>query len=135
MADDDFHEWIALDDPRPLSGWERAISLRFLDYDFADKEIVRSQLEGVLVVERCRADPTIQLSVPRDRPKLWKGDGELMWGALPVSLETTRTHPLGYIHALVHVREGMIAELEFFRVGGDAIDGLPPPEDFVVVPD
>ena len=77
MADDDFHEWIALDDPRPLSGWERAISLRFLDYDFADKEIVRSQLEGVLVVEQCRADPTIQLSVPRDRPKLWKGDGEL----------------------------------------------------------
>jgi len=88
-----------------------------------------------LVVEQCRADPTIELSVPRDRPKLWKGDGELMWGALPVSLETTRTHPLGYIHSLVHVREGMIAELEFFRVGGDAIDGLPPPEDFVVVPD
>ena len=96
---------------------------------------MRSQLEGVLVVEQCRADPTIELSVPRDRPKLWKGDGELMWGALPVSLETTRTHPLGYIHSLVHVREGMIAELEFFRVGGDAIDGLPPPEDFVVVPD
>ena len=53
MADDDFHEWIALDDPRPLSGWERAISLRFLDYDFADKEIVRSQLEGPSPVKWC----------------------------------------------------------------------------------
>jgi hypothetical protein len=105
---------------RPLSEYEKAVIERLFEVDFPGREELRDQVsraEASLIDDTGDNYGSINIRTATDRKAV-------VQDRVPV-IGTTKDEAGGHVEILLHVIEGKIAELEFVRMDGAPMIGLP----------
>jgi len=111
----DKHMNYAIDPPRELNDWERAVLDRLLSVPFPGHEAGVTQLPELRVDIACSHCPSVWFvkDVPATRPVVGP-DGKPLVGILPCELEGHDVDGM-YMSVLVHVRNGFLRGIDAFR--------------------
>lgn len=112
------HEIKQLTIPRRLNEEERNLLIRLLSISFPGQKELQEQINATLVSHECKCCPTVELVV----------DPYVAYAQVKrrVPVEGESFDEDGEkIHFLIHVVEGYLAEIEFFRDDSKRIKRLP----------
>ena len=115
------HHTVPVRPPRPLTEHERQIADRLLSIQFPGREGLQQQLATAHIDGLCSCGcPSIIFSVPDSVPS---ADVKRR---IPVEAEVPDKDGVT-IHILLHVQDGKLRELEFYRDDGEPIIAVPDP--------
>ncbi len=100
--------------PRPLNEWESRVIERLLSTRFAGWGLWRAQLPYIRVVRTCSDCPSSEFSVDPGAPRILEPTGRPAVGVAPASIEGVDEDGTEY-EVLLHVRAGLITELDVYR--------------------
>lgn len=116
MNDDTEHRFDEVD--RPLSETELQLIQALLSAEFPGVEQLRAQLPSTTVSAECSLCPQIVLTVSSsDRAEVEQ--------RVPVMAEETGDWYPGRLHVLLHVVDGALSEVEFYRDDGSRVEAIP----------
>lgn len=113
--------------PRPLRDRERELIAFLLRQPFPGRAELREQLGVTRVSAECDDCPTIEFAVDRSASRA------PVQSRVPTEAETSSTPREGTTHVLVHVADGYLAEMEFFRFDLKPVRHLPQVSDLRLV--
>jgi hypothetical protein len=113
---------------RPLTESERAIFDRLLEKSFPGRNELVQQLQDLLVK---RVDEEGSLSLKVSSSVLAPVQGRIAVDARYVDSDTPPDSAV-HVHILLHVVNGRMVELEFYKDDGSSIKKRPHPNDLVV---
>jgi hypothetical protein len=127
------HRDRVLEPPRQLT--ERERQLLHLIASSSTEHLGLAMLEqasGARVATECASCPTFGLAQPRAATRLIRPTGVPLGGVAPMMLSSGDQG--NSIQGILHIVDGYLTELEFFRDDGAAISALPDPRDVRVEP-
>jgi hypothetical protein len=128
------HRLVDLPERRPLSAWERDAITRMIDHEPDIGRCAYEQASSAVTAAACLDCPTITLSVDSDVCRLSSlaGSDEARWGVVTASLHAKQDDGV-LIVAMLHVMDGLLAELVVYRPAGEPLGSPPPLTSFEIV--